>query len=58
LFSSGQGANEQEGATRPTHDPSGQHLTSMAHLTFSGFGGFLNHNNGEEEKALLINVGN
>jgi len=33
----GQGANEQDGATRSTHDPSGQHLTSMAHFNRAGY---------------------
>lgn len=53
----GHGANEQEGATLPTYEPSGHCITSAGHLILSGFGGFLNHNVGEGGKLLLILVG-
>lgn len=53
----GHGANEHEGATLPTYEPSGHCLTSMAHLTFSLSRGFLNNIGEGIGEMLLINEG-
>jgi len=57
LLSPGHGVNEHEGGTLPTYDPSWHCMTSMAHLTFSGLGDFLNHNGEGDGEVLFVTEG-